>query len=143
MTKTIAEKAVEMAEANAALNAQATEQAAKLVELQASVESMTAKVSAFEAERAELTAQLAAIRAEKETLVAQIAELSATMAIAPQVKQPEGAEPIKDVTASQPEGTPQTWQQALALCNGDYVSARAKFQKVFDAYIEAHKNDQK
>ena len=34
-----------------------------------------------------------------------------------------------------------TWPQALADCGGDYVKARAKHTAIFDAYIEAHKNE--
>jgi chromosome segregation ATPase len=145
MTKTIAEKAVEMAEANTALNAQATEQAAQLLTLTAQVTDLTAKVSAFESDKTSLTEKIKALTSERDALAAQIATLSATLALTPQAKLADGVEPIKDTPAPEVSEAAKvtTWQQALADCGGDYVKARSKHVKIFDAYIEAHKNDTK
>ena len=145
MAKTIAEKAVEMAEANAALNAQATEQAAQLVALTAQVAELSAKVSAHESDKTSLTETINALTSERDTLAAQIKDLSATLALTPQAKLPEGVNPIKDATAVEVVESAKitTWQQALADCGGDYVKARAKHAAIFDKYIDDHKNDQK
>ena len=145
MAKTIAEKAVEMAEANAALNAQATEQAAQLVALTAQVSDLTAKVSASESVTTSLNEKIAALTSERDTLAAQISTLSATLALTPQAKLPEGVEPLKETPAAeaQEESKITTWQQALADCGGDYVKARSKHEKIWTKYIEDHKDDRK
>lgn len=145
MAKTIAEKAVEMAEANAALNAQATEHAAQLVALTAQVADLTAKVSASESVTTSLNEKITALTSERDALAAQISTLSATLALTPQAKLPEGVEPIKDSPSVEaPEAAKiTTWQQALADCGGDYLKARAKHEAIFTAYVEAHKNDTK
>lgn len=143
MSKTIAEKAVEMAEANAALNAQATEQAAQLVALTAQVTDLAAKVSAFESDKTSLNETISALTGERDTLAAQIATLSATLAMTPQAAQSAGAAPIADAPAPTVDVTVQSWQQALADCGGDYAKARAKHSAIFDKYIADHQNDRK
>ena len=145
MAKTIAEKAVEMAEANAALNAQATEQAAQLVALTEQVSDLTAKVSASESVTTSLNEKIAALTSERDALAVQISTLSATLALTPQSKLPEGVNPLNEIPADEAKELPKiaTWQQALADCGGDYVKARAKHEKIWAKFIEDHKDDRK
>lgn len=144
MAKTIAEKVVEMAEANATLTAQAANHSSQIDALTAQVSDLTEKVSAYESDKTSLNEKINALTSERDALAAQISTLSATLALTPQAKLPEGVEPIKDAPVAEADGMKiTTWQQALADCGGDYVKARAKHDKIFQAYVESHKNDTK
>ena len=147
--KTLAEKAVEIAELNAALTAKVTELTAKIAEdgsviagLQGTITDLTAKVSACESVTTSLNEKNSALTAERDTLAAQIKTLSDTLALAPQSQQPTGTDPVDDGAVGDPAKV-STWQQALAACGGDYVKARNQYTEVFDAFIESHKNDRK
>lgn len=145
MAQTLAEKAVALSETNATLTSQVAEQTAQITSLTAQITDLTAKASAYESDKTSLNSTITALTAERDALAAQIKTLSDTLALAPQVNQPDGVAAVKDVTAPDANATeqPKTWQQALASCKGNYTEARKKFDALFLAYIEEHKSDKK
>lgn len=153
MAKTIAQKSVELAEANAELTSQVAaleavkgDLSAKLEAATAQVADLTAKLSesaaaveAAKAQTAEAAGNLAAITDERDALSAKVKELSATLALHPEVKQPNGQSPVQD-SPSGDVNEPQTWDQAMKACGGDYVAARRKYGKVFEAFLNNAKS---
>ena len=136
MAKTIAEKSIELATANAeliskvaAFEATVADLTAKLADITAKFDAEAAKVAQLSADKDAATASAESVKVERDALQAKVEELSKTLALNPVVKQPEGQEPVKhgDAAATGPE----TWQQALAACGGDYVAARTKFPALF------------
>jgi chromosome segregation ATPase len=157
MAKTIAQKSVELAEANAELVAQVSaleavkgdltaklEAAAQVIALRdEAIETATKNLEAEQAKTAEAEAKAQAIVEERDALSAKVKGLSATLALHPAVNQSNGQAAIKiDDEQVDPNG-PQTWPQALEAVGGNYVAARMKFPKVFDAYIKANQNKPK
>lgn len=147
MAKSIAQRSIELAEENAALlakvaglDAASTAMTAQLAELNAQIADLSAKLTAAEAVAVELATvkeQAAALDVERNELLAKVEQLSKTLALNPQVKQPDGQDPVASGDGSDgAAGDPATWEQAMQLCGKNYVAARKKFPKVFDRMIE-------
>lgn len=146
MAKTIAEKSIELATANAELISKVAGLDAQLAEATAQVEAMkaeqtasSAKITELSAANEKMAADLAALNTEKAALVAKVEELSATLALNPNVKQPEGRDPVAGGDAAGAADQPQNWNQALALCGNRYVEARTRFPKLFEDFLNAAK----
>ena len=142
MAKTLAEKSIELVEANATLTAANTELTAKFAAVTAQCETAKAEIDAANARATDAEGKLAVAEAEKlavaterDTLVAKVNEMSKTLALHPDVKQSSGADAVKTGVA-QGDG-PQSWQQAVAACGGDYVLARKNHGELFTKLMES------
>lgn len=154
MAKTIAQRSIELAEANAELLAKVGSLDGSVAQLTAQLAEMTAKSEAAVAQVSELSASLDAARAElvavqdnaqtvaaeRDALTAKVNELSATLALSPQVKQPAGQPPIASADAGDGQNAPQTWPQALAACGNDYVAARKAHPALFEHFVKTTKH---
>jgi len=154
MAKTLWQKSLELAEQNAelisrvaALEAKLSEQTALAGGFGAKVDELTAAVAAESAKVAELNGQLSAaaasveqITSERDAAQAKVRELSATLALHPEVSQPEGRSALDlGAQAEAPADGPQSWPDALKACGNDYVAARRRFPKQFDAFMKEPK----
>jgi len=149
MAKTIAQKTLELAEENAAMltrvsgleavNAQLVAEkqaeADKAAALQAEIDALKAKLAEKEGELDGLNKDKEEGDAEKEALKSEVQKLAATLALNPQVRQPEGTAPVAIDIEAEAAGQPATWAEALKACNGDYVSARKKFPNVHKEFL--------
>jgi chromosome segregation ATPase len=156
MAKSIAQKSVELAEANANLVSQVAGLEALQVEAKAKIESLTAELAtakdaigkgaadlaAESAKVAEATAKAEQASGELAAMTTKVQELSAKLALTPQLNQPEGQKPVAAGDAIQSD-QPRDWPAAVAACGGNYTKARDKYPQVFTAFIELHKNDKK
>lgn len=148
MAQTIAEKALAMAEANAELKARVLaleeiekEKDEKSAKLEEEIDQLKKSLQEKEDELEALKSKGEKDEQEKEEMKGQIEELSKTLSLSPEVRQSEGAEAVKEIPEGAEESKPQSWQQALAACNGDYVAARKAHPKLFDKYIESSKTN--
>lgn len=119
------------------------------------------QLDAMSVQVADLSAQVAAVMAERDTIAANLAEsvaaiaerdqkieeqaasiadrdseisdLKGKLALSPGHIDVSGADPVADLPAS--DSQPNDWPSALKACNGDYVEARRKFPKQYDAFM--------
>ena len=151
MAKTIAQKSVELAELNAKLTGDLAGAQAMLGEATAKIEALTAQAADLKAKLdlsvaavAEQSARADAaeenvqtVTAERDAHAARVKELSATLALHPEVKQPDGQAPVPGADSPAGSEQPATWADAVKACGGDYVAARRKFPKIHEEYLAA------
>lgn len=145
MAKTIAEKSIELATANAELLSKVAGLDAQLAQATAQVEAMKAEQTASSTKIIELTAavesakgEAAAIVVERDAFKAESEKLAKTLALNPEIKQTAGTDAVAGSDVAQNDG-PQTWVGAVAACGGDYVKARAKYPDLHKKTLEQAK----
>ena len=145
MAKTIAEKSIELATANAELLSKVSGLEAVNAQLTAQLETIKAEQTASSTKIAELTTaveaakgEAASVIVERDAFKAEAERLAKTLALSPEIKQSAGTSAVagSDVPAS--DG-PQTWVGAVAACGGDYVKARASYPDLHKAFLDQAK----
>jgi seryl-tRNA synthetase len=133
MAKTIAEKSIELATANAELLSKVSGLEAVNAQITAQIETIKAEQTASCAKITELTVaveaakgEAAAVVVERDAFKAEAEKLAKTLALSPEIKQSAGTDAVAGSDVSANDG-PQTWVGAVAACGGDYVKARAKY----------------
>lgn len=151
MAKTIAQKSVELAEKNAELVAALAAADAKLADAGVLIATLTEQAkglqgkldlaiaaTAEQASRADAAeANVQTVTAERDAHAAKVKELSATLALHPEVKQPYGQAPVPGADTAAACEQPKSWPDAVKACGGDYVAARRKFPKIHEEYLAA------
>lgn len=121
----------------------------KIAELSASVAAKNAELSALSAQmetvktesaakQSEDAAQIADLSAKLDESTAKLSDATAKLALSPAHKDiSAGTVPVN---ASIEGGNDVSdWSTALAACNGDYVEARRKFPKQYEAFMKRGK----
>ena len=145
MAKTIAEKSIELATANAELISKVSGLEAVNAQITAQLETIKAEQTASCAKITELTGaveaakgEVAAIVVERDAFKAEAEKLAKTLALNPEIKQSAGRDAVAGSDVPANDG-PQTWVGAVAACGGDYVKARAKYPELHKAILDQAK----
>ena len=154
MAKTIIQHSAELAEKNAELIARVSALEAQAGKLDSDLSAATTQIAAIVAERDAAVSKIVGLEAaakeyakaiddltaERDAAQLKVKEQAAIMALHPELNQPAGRHPIPHSESSgDAADQPQTWADAMKLCGGDYVAARRRFPKQFDAFMKEPK----